>query len=104
MSSFFRASIFQYALFLFFLMNISITTINADSSSNSTQQSSSSIATGDIGLGFGLSALGACASAIGAFTPFVDNLFPLLPFWKDFRITRSKGFLAGSFGLLLEYF
>ncbi|CAG8848077.1 23432_t:CDS:1, partial [Gigaspora margarita] len=44
--------------------SLSIIPINADSSSNSTQQSSNSIATGNIGLGFSLFALGACASAI----------------------------------------
>ncbi|CAG8504162.1 9506_t:CDS:2 [Paraglomus brasilianum] len=55
------------------------------------------LAEGNIRLGFGLTALAAAASALGSLTPFLDSLFPLLPFMADFRITKSKGFLAGSF-------
>ncbi|CAG8714307.1 9722_t:CDS:2, partial [Dentiscutata erythropus] len=43
--------------------------------------------------------MGGIASAIGSFTPFLDLLFPLLPFWKDVKITQSKGFIAGSMAL-----
>jgi len=68
-------------------------------------QKHGTLAEGNIGLGFGLTALAAAASALGSLTPFLDSLFPLLPFMTDFRITKSKGFLAGSFafasGILL---
>ncbi|CAG8451891.1 8791_t:CDS:2 [Ambispora leptoticha] len=60
---------------------------------------SGSLAQGNIGLGFGLTAIAAVACVIGSLAPFLDDLFPLLPFLKDFRITQSKGFLAGSLSL-----
>ncbi|CAG8613095.1 28080_t:CDS:2 [Gigaspora margarita] len=56
----------------------------------------STFASGNIGLGFGLTALAAFCSALGSFTPLLDLVFPYIPWWKDFRITQSKGFLAGS--------
>ncbi|CAG8560120.1 24688_t:CDS:2, partial [Racocetra persica] len=56
----------------------------------------STLASGNIGLGFGLSALAAFASALGSFVPLLDFIFPRIPWTKDFRITQSKGFLAGS--------
>ncbi|CAG8613785.1 1129_t:CDS:2 [Ambispora gerdemannii] len=60
---------------------------------------SGSLATGNIGLGFGLTAIAAAACAIGSLAPFLDYLFPFLPFLQNFRITQSKGFLAGSLSL-----
>ncbi|CAG8545175.1 22211_t:CDS:2 [Dentiscutata erythropus] len=56
----------------------------------------STLAPGNIGLGFGLTALAAFCSALGSFTPLLDLIFPYIPWLKDFRITQSKGFLAGS--------
>ncbi|CAG8515693.1 2471_t:CDS:2 [Scutellospora calospora] len=53
-------------------------------------------APGNVGLGFGLTALAAFASALGSFTPLLDFLFPYIPWCRNFRITQSKGFLAGS--------
>ncbi|RIB21355.1 ZIP zinc transporter-domain-containing protein [Gigaspora rosea] len=56
----------------------------------------STFASGNIALGFGLTALAAFCSALGSFTPLLDLIFPYIPWLKDFRITQSKGFLAGS--------
>ncbi|CAG8458237.1 12252_t:CDS:2 [Funneliformis mosseae] len=56
----------------------------------------SNIAEGNIGLGFGLTIMAALASALGSLTPFLDLLFPFIPFLAHIKITESKGFLAGS--------
>ncbi|CAI2172477.1 2499_t:CDS:2 [Funneliformis geosporum] len=53
-------------------------------------------AEGNIGLGFGLTIMAALASALGSLTPFLDLLFPFIPFLAHIKITESKGFLAGS--------
>ncbi|CAG8506923.1 9114_t:CDS:2 [Acaulospora morrowiae] len=50
----------------------------------------------NIKLGFGLTAVAAGASMIGSTIPFLDLVFPYIPGWEGFRITQSKGFLAGS--------
>jgi len=54
------------------------------------------LAEGNVGLAFGLTALAAIASALGSFTPFLDYLFPYIPFLAHVKITESKGFIAGS--------
>ncbi|CAG8576805.1 7107_t:CDS:2 [Diversispora eburnea] len=69
------------------------------------EHSNSKLASGNIGLGFGLTAMSAAASALGSLTPFLDLLFPYIPCLSGVKITESKGFLAGSFsfsaGILL---
>nr|CAG8531618.1 2843_t:CDS:2 [Entrophospora candida] len=59
-------------------------------------QNNGILASGNVGLGFGLTVMAALSSALGSMIPFLDLVFPLIPFLKDFRITNSKGFLAGS--------
>ncbi|CAI2188370.1 5302_t:CDS:2 [Funneliformis geosporum] len=54
------------------------------------------LAKGNIGLGFGLTVMAALASALGSLTPFLDLLFPFIPFLAHVKITESKGFRAGS--------
>ncbi|CAG8545832.1 8144_t:CDS:2 [Funneliformis mosseae] len=54
------------------------------------------LAQGNIGLGFGLTVMAALASALGSLTPFLDLLFPFIPFLAHVKITESKGFRAGS--------
>jgi len=56
----------------------------------------STLAQGNVGLAFGLTAMAALASALGSVTPFLDFLFPYIPFLAHIKITESKGFLAGS--------
>ncbi|RGB29911.1 ZIP zinc transporter-domain-containing protein [Rhizophagus diaphanus] len=56
----------------------------------------STLAEGNVGLAFGLTALAAIASALGSLTPFLDYLFPYIPFLAHIKITKSKGFIAGS--------
>ncbi|PKC12821.1 hypothetical protein RhiirA5_496633 [Rhizophagus irregularis] len=66
----------------------------------------STLAEGNVGLAFGLTAMAAIASALGSLTPFLDYLFPYIPFLAHIKITESKGFLAGSLafasGILLS--
>src|SRR5581483_7515794 len=66
----------------------------------------STLAQGNVPLAFGLTAMAALASALGSFTPFLDILFPYIPFLAHIKITKSKGFLAGSLsfasGILLS--
>ncbi|KAG9306022.1 hypothetical protein G9A89_002019 [Geosiphon pyriformis] len=61
--------------------------------------SKETIAQGNIKLGFGLTALAAVACVLGSAIPFLDSLFPYLSWFKEFRITTSKGFMAGSLAL-----
>ncbi|RIA88704.1 ZIP zinc transporter-domain-containing protein [Glomus cerebriforme] len=66
----------------------------------------STLAEGNVGLAFGLTLMASLASALGSFTPFLDKLFPYIPFLAHIKITESKGFLAGalsfSSGILLS--
>ncbi|RGB38225.1 ZIP zinc transporter-domain-containing protein [Rhizophagus diaphanus] len=66
----------------------------------------STLAEGNVGLAFGLTAMAAISSALGSLTPFLDYLFPYIPFLAHIKITESKGFLAGSLafasGILLS--
>ncbi|GBB94843.1 hypothetical protein RclHR1_24230001 [Rhizophagus clarus] len=66
----------------------------------------STLAEGNIRLAFGLTAMAAIASALGSVTPFLDFLFPYIPFLAHIKVTESKGFLAGSLafssGILLS--
>lgn len=66
----------------------------------------STLAEGNVGLAFGLTAMAAIASALGSITPFLDYLFPYIPFLAHVKITESKGFIAGSLafasGILLS--
>ncbi|RHZ83128.1 hypothetical protein Glove_99g285 [Diversispora epigaea] len=80
-------------------------TTTATTSASEENENHNKLASGNIGLGFGLTAISAAASAIGSLTPFLDLLFPYIPFLSGVKITESKGFLAGSFsfsaGILL---
>lgn len=57
------------------------------------------VASGNVGLAFGLSAIAAVASAVGSFLPLFDDIAPRLGYKGSFRIVSSHGFLAGSMGL-----
>ncbi|KAK9760984.1 hypothetical protein K7432_014472 [Basidiobolus ranarum] len=54
------------------------------------------LASGNVGLAFGLAILGGVCSAIGSLLPFLDDLAARMG-WA-FRITNSPSFLARSFG------
>ncbi|KAK9762718.1 hypothetical protein K7432_011284 [Basidiobolus ranarum] len=54
------------------------------------------IASGNVGLAFGLAAIGGICSAVGSLLPFLDDLAVKMG-WT-FRITNSPSFLARSFG------
>lgn len=86
-----RANFFSSILFFIFVLAGTIAgDDNSDSSSNNTDTSH------NIKLGFGLTAMGAGAAVLGSLIPFLDLLFPYIPGYENFRITQSKGFLAGS--------
>jgi ZIP family zinc transporter len=54
------------------------------------------IAQGNVGLGFGLTALSAGACILGSTLPFLDIFFARVLGYKDFDFTKSRPFLASS--------
>ncbi|KAI9230694.1 MAG: Zinc/iron permease [Piptocephalis tieghemiana] len=57
------------------------------------------VASGSVGLAFGLTAIACGCSMVGSLLPFLDVILPKYSKFRHFRITESKGFISGMLGI-----